>query len=66
MQSVKHPIAVDENVATAHLSSFHYGSPGIGKKVYLQAAVHADELPAMLVAHVLRQELERLDAEGRI
>ncbi|MFN3789188.1 succinylglutamate desuccinylase/aspartoacylase family protein [Massilia sp.] len=66
MQSVKHPIAVDENVATAHLTSFHYGSPGTGKKVYIQAAVHADEVPAMLVAHFLRQELERLDAEGRI
>ena len=66
MHSLKHPIAVDENVATAHLTSFHYGSPGSGRKVYIQAAVHADEVPAMLVAHVLRQELERLDAEGRI
>ncbi|QOY94212.1 succinylglutamate desuccinylase/aspartoacylase family protein [Massilia sp. UMI-21] len=70
MHSIKHPIAVDENVATAHLTSFHYGSPssgkGGGKKVYIQAAIHADEVPAMLVAHVLRQELERLDAEGRI
>jgi len=66
MHSLKHPIAVDENVATAHLTSFHYGSPGSGKKVYIQAAVHADEVPAMLVAHFLRQELERLVAEGRI
>ncbi|MGH8854757.1 MAG: succinylglutamate desuccinylase/aspartoacylase family protein [Telluria sp.] len=66
MHSMKHPIAVDDNVATAHLRSFHYGSPGKGKKVYIQAAVHADEVPAMLVAHVLRQDLERLDAEGRI
>jgi len=66
MHAVKHPIATDENVATAHLTSFHYGSPGTGKKIYIQAAVHADEVPAMLVAHVLRQELERLDAEGRI
>ncbi|RZA35937.1 MAG: succinylglutamate desuccinylase/aspartoacylase family protein [Lysobacteraceae bacterium] len=66
MHSMKHPIAVDENVATAHLTSFHYGGKDGGKKVYIQAAVHADEVPAMLVAHFLRQELERLDGEGRI
>jgi predicted deacylase len=66
MHSTKHPIAIDDNIATVHLTSFHYGAPGAGKKVYLQAALHADEVPAMLVAHVLRQELERLDAEGRV
>lgn len=66
MHSTKHPIAVDDNVATLHLTAFHYGSAGSGRKVYIQAAIHADEVPAMLVAHVLRGELERLDAEGRV
>lgn len=66
MHSTKHPIAIDDNVATLHLTSFHYGAPGSGKKVYIQAAIHADEVPAMLVAHVLRGQLEKLDAEGRI
>ena len=66
MHSTKHPIAIDDNVATLHLNSFHYGAPGSGKKVYIQAAIHADEVPAMLVAHVLRGELERIEAEGRI
>jgi predicted deacylase len=66
MHSQKHPIATDDNVATINLTSFHYGAPGSGKKVYIQASLHADEVPAMLVAHVLRQQLERLDAEGRI
>ncbi len=66
MHSTKHPIALDDNVATLHLTSHHYGSAGAGKKVYIQAAIHADEVPAMLVAHLLRQHLERLDAEGRI
>jgi predicted deacylase len=37
-----------------------------GKKVYIQASLHADEVPAMLVAQFLRRELERLEAEGRI
>lgn len=66
MHSKKHPIATDDNVATLHLTSFHYGTPGSGKKVYIQAAIHADEVPAMLVGHLLRAELERLDAEGRV
>lgn len=66
MHSTKHPIAIDEHIAAVNLTSFHYGAPGSGKKVYIQASLHADEVPAMLVAHVLRQELERLDAEGRI
>ena len=66
MHSTKHPIAIEDNVATFQLTSFHYGTPGTGKKVYIQAALHADEVPAMLVAHFLKQELDRLEAEGRI
>lgn len=70
MQSISHPIATEDNVATFQLTSYRFGqmrgNPGAGKKVYIQASLHADEVPAMLVAHVLRRELERLDAEGRI
>ncbi|HAV36574.1 MAG TPA: hypothetical protein DCX52_09505, partial [Massilia sp.] len=66
MQATKHPIAIEDNVATFQLTSYHYGQPGSGKKVYIQASLHADEVPAMLVAHFLRQELDRLDAEGKI
>jgi predicted deacylase len=66
MRSEKHPIAIEENVATFHLTSFHFGTPGSGKKVYIQASLHADEVPGMLVAHFLRKELEQLEAEGRI
>jgi predicted deacylase len=66
VHSTKHPIAIEDNVATFQLTSFHYGNPGRGKKVYIQASLHADEVPAMLVAHFLRQELDRLDAAGRI
>jgi hypothetical protein len=48
------------------LTSFHYGEPGRGKKVYLQASLHADELPGMLVLHHLRQRLDQALAEGAI
>jgi predicted deacylase len=65
MHIKNHPIAAEPGLATYQLASCHYGS-GSGKKVYIQAALHADEVPAMLVAHCLRRELERLDLEGRI
>lgn len=66
MHTKIHPIATEPGLAGYQLTSYHYGSAGGGKKVYIQASLHADEVPAMLVAHVLRRELERLDTEGRI
>jgi len=70
MRQQSHPIATEDNVASFQLTSFHFGSAAgtekQGKKVYIQASLHADEVPAMLVAHVLRRELERLDDAGRI
>lgn len=51
---------------SCQLTSFHYGSPGSGKKVYIQAALHADEVPGMLVSQFLRKEFEALDAAGKI
>ena len=62
MQQKSHPLATEDNVARYQLTSFHFGAPGRGRKAYIQASLHADEVPAMLVAHVLRRELERLDA----
>jgi predicted deacylase len=61
-----HPIADEPGIAAYGLTSCHYGNAGRGKKAYIQASLHADEVPAMLVAHVLKRELERLDAEGRV
>ncbi len=66
MHAYKHAIASEAGVANYELTSCHYGSPGSGKKAYIQAALHADEVPAMLVAHCLRRELDRLQLEGRI
>jgi len=66
MHAYKHAIATEAGVAGYELRSFHYGSPGSGRKAYIQAALHADEVPAMLVAHCLRRELDRLHQEGRI
>ena len=46
--------------------SFHYGPPDAGRKVYVQASLHADELPGMLVAHHLRRCLFELEAAGKL
>jgi predicted deacylase len=51
---------------TQALVSLHYGQPGRGPKVLVQASLHTDETPGMLVAHHLRQRLDALQAEGRV
>jgi predicted deacylase len=66
MHAYEHAIANEPGVAAYQLTSYHYGAVGSGKKAYIQAALHADEVPAMLVAHFLRRELERLDLDGRV
>jgi len=48
------------------LVSFHFGAAGTGRKIYVQAALHADEIPAMLTAWHLKQRLAALEAEGRL
>ena len=48
------------------LRSLHYGTPGHGRKVYLQASLHADELPGMLTLHHLRRRLDEADTASAI
>ena len=47
------------------LSSMHYGAAG-GRKIYLQAGLHADEVPGVLVLHHLRAMLAQAEAEGKL
>ncbi|HWA43422.1 MAG TPA: succinylglutamate desuccinylase/aspartoacylase family protein [Hypericibacter adhaerens] len=49
-----------------HLLVHRYGRPGARPKAYLQASIHADETPAMLVAHHLMHLLDEADAKGAI
>ncbi|KEZ64852.1 succinylglutamate desuccinylase, partial [Pseudomonas amygdali pv. tabaci str. ATCC 11528] len=46
--------------------SFHYGPQNGSGKVYIQASLHADELPGMLVAWYLKQRLAELESAGRL
>jgi len=48
------------------LSVLRYGTPGTGPKAVIQAALHADEVPAMLVAHHLRSHLQALEDAGQL
>ncbi len=43
-----------------------YGTPGARPKAYFQAAIHADEIPGLLVAQHLLCGLEQAHAAGRI
>ena len=48
------------------LDIVHYGTPGQGPKAYLQAALHADEIPGLLVLHKLIRLLNTADSKGNI
>ena len=70
MQVRQHTISTPHASVAYQLSSFHFGdaaaSSRSGKKVYIQAALHADEVPGMLVAQFLRRELLALEAAGKL
>ncbi|MBB5607505.1 MULTISPECIES: succinylglutamate desuccinylase/aspartoacylase family protein [unclassified Janthinobacterium] len=70
MQVHQHPISTEHASVAYQLSSFHFGVPAAGsrsgKKVYIQAALHADEVPGMLVSQFLRRELLALEAAGKL
>jgi predicted deacylase len=51
---------------TRELLSLHYGPPDRGRKAAIQASLHADEVPGLLVAHHLRRRLAQLEAEGAL
>jgi predicted deacylase len=66
MQVRHHRLAAASPGTTRELVSLHHGPADRGRKAYLQASLHADEVPPMLVAQHLRLALARLEAEGRL
>ncbi len=66
MQRIAHPLLSNSLGSHKTLTSFHFGSKGSFPKIYLQASLHAEELPGMLVAHHLRALLEAADAAGQL
>lgn len=48
------------------LAVHRFGRAGARPKAYLQAAIHADEPPGMLILHHLARRLAAADAEGQV
>jgi hypothetical protein len=65
MQRTDHPLLSPSLGSHKTLTSFHFGQAGRGPKIYIQASLHAEELPGMLVAHHLRAMLEAAEAAGQ-
>ena len=61
-----HPLLAPVPGTERQIHSFHYGPADAPGKVYIQASLHADELPGMLVAWHLKQRLAELEAAGRL
>jgi hypothetical protein len=66
MQRLDHPLLSPSLGSHRTLTSLHFGKPGSGRKIYIQASLHAEELPGMLVAHHLRALFETFEAAGQI
>jgi predicted deacylase len=66
MQRHDHPLRSPSLGLQTTVSSLHFGTSGSGPKVYIQASLHAEELPGMLTAYHLRPLLEAADAQGQI
>jgi predicted deacylase len=62
----RHPLLSSTPGTTRELLSLHYGPTDAGRKAVLQASLHADEVPGLLVAHHLRQRLGELEARGAL
>ena len=66
MQRIDHALLSPSLGSHRTLSSFHFGAAGRGPKIYLQASLHAEELPGMLVAYHLRALLEKAEAASQL
>lgn len=61
-----HSIVADAPGTTTELTIFHFGPDDAEQKVYMQAALHADEQPGIMAIHHLLPLLEAADAEGQL
>jgi predicted deacylase len=61
-----HPLLPSTDGMAHQLRIDRFGPRGSGKKVYVQAGLHADEVPAMLVAVWLKARLQALEEQNRL
>jgi predicted deacylase len=60
------PLLASSPGVQRHIHLHRYGTPGARPKAYLQASLHADEIPPLLVQHHLIALLDEADRQGRI
>jgi predicted deacylase len=60
----RHPLIASAPGTARELHSLHFGPSGTPRKAVIQASLHADEVPGLLVAHHLRSRLAELEACG--
>ena len=67
MKTVTHDLPAQTPGTARQVVSWHFGdAAAAGPAVYIQAGLHADEWPPMLVAHHLRLQLSALEDAGAI
>ncbi|AQH00977.1 succinylglutamate desuccinylase [Burkholderia sp. KK1] len=70
MQVHHHPLVCASLGTARAITSYRFGPQGSDAdtppKVFIQASLHADELPGMVVAWRLKQHLAELEAAGRL
>lgn len=64
MQRIDHPLPWSSLGSERQLSVFRFGNGE--RKAYIQASLHADELPGMRTAWELKKRLSSLEAAGRL
>ncbi len=65
-ETLQLPLTTASPGTARSLTVHRYGRPGAAPKVYIQAALHADELPGILAAHHLIRLLDAADRRGEI
>ena len=66
MRSDIHVLSQRSAGSERRIVSHHFGRNETRKKTYIQASLHADEIPGMLVSHYLRKRLTELENQGAI
>ncbi|HLY56967.1 MAG TPA: succinylglutamate desuccinylase/aspartoacylase family protein [Stellaceae bacterium] len=66
MRTIDHPLGTDTPGTVRQVTSHRFGQAGGRPKIYMQAGLHAGEIPGMLVLRHLLPRLEAFEAAGRI
>lgn len=67
MRRIDHPLEHQSLGRQTLVTSLHFGpADTTGPKAYIQASLHAEELPGMLAAYHLRALLEAAESEGQL